>query len=115
MMTVEQASRVEKDGVTAVSVHPGIIMGTRFGGGQPKVAQVIGGPLMRALGLGATLAEASQRFQIACFGDVPSGSYLAKGRPVPLPKDARNERARQAVYASLERLASGTGASNRAA
>jgi retinol dehydrogenase-12 len=115
MMTVEQARRFETDGVTAVSVHPGIIMGTQFGGGQPKVAQVFGGPIMRAIGLGATLAEASRRFQVACLEDVPSGSYLVKGRPAPVPKDARDEATRATVWDLLERWASRAAPTTRAA
>src|SRR5207253_2387286 len=78
MMTVEQSKRFGADGVTAVSIHPGIIMGTRFGGGQPKIAQMIGGPIMRAIGFACTLEEATRRFNVAAFGDVPTGSYVVK-------------------------------------
>jgi len=33
------------------SIHPGVILGTRFGGGQPKVMQMLAGPVMRLIGL----------------------------------------------------------------
>ncbi|HVO29958.1 MAG TPA: SDR family NAD(P)-dependent oxidoreductase [bacterium] len=105
MMTVEQAKRYEKDGVRVVSVHPGIIMGTRFGGGQPKIAQILGGPVMRAIGLGATIDQASERFRIACFDDVPNAAYIVKGKPAPLPKPAQDPAVRSAVLALLEKLA----------
>jgi NAD(P)-dependent dehydrogenase (short-subunit alcohol dehydrogenase family) len=55
MMTVEQAKRYAGDGVTAVSIHPGIIMGTRFDGGQSAFAQAIGGPIMRLVGFACTM------------------------------------------------------------
>lgn len=103
MMTVEQSKRLP--GVSAVSVHPGIIMGTRFGGGQPKAVQAIFGPLMRAVGVACTLDEAVRRFRVASFDDVPSGSYLANGEVAPLPKQANDENVRGQVWTLLERLA----------
>lgn len=105
MMTVEQARRYEAEGVTAVSIHPGIIMGTRFGGGQPKAMQLIVGPLMRFIGLACTLEEAQRRFFVAAFGDVPNGSYLVNGKPADLPKQVKDESVRTKVYALLEKLA----------
>jgi NAD(P)-dependent dehydrogenase (short-subunit alcohol dehydrogenase family) len=111
MMTVEQAKKYASDGVTAVSIHPGIIMGTRFGGGTPKIAQLIGGPIMRAIGMACTLDEAVRRFRVACFGDVPTGSYLQKGAPTALPKQSNDEAIRGQVVALLDKLAAnGTGA-----
>jgi NAD(P)-dependent dehydrogenase (short-subunit alcohol dehydrogenase family) len=104
MMTVEQAARLGPDGITVVSVHPGVIMGTRFGGGQPKLVQALGGPIMRAIGFACTLEEAVRRFCVACFGDVPSGSYVVKGEPAPLPKQAQDPAVRARVYALVEGL-----------
>jgi len=105
MMTVEQARRYAADGVTAVSIHPGIIMGTRFGGGQPKAMQMIAGPIMRLIGLACTLEEAQRRFFVAAFGDVPNGSYIVNGKPAELPKQVKDESVRARVYALLEKLA----------
>jgi NAD(P)-dependent dehydrogenase (short-subunit alcohol dehydrogenase family) len=105
MMTVEQAKRFERDVIRVTSVHPGIIMGTRFGGGQPKIAQAIGGPIMRAIGMAATLEEAVRRFRVACFEDVPSGSYLVKGAVAPLPKQVNEQPVREKVFGLLEKLA----------
>ena len=105
MMTVEQARRYAADGVTAVSIHPGIIMGTRFGGGQPKAMQMIAGPIMRLVGLACTLEEAQRRFFVAAFGDVPNGSYIVNGKPAELPKQVNDESVRAKVYALLEKLA----------
>ncbi len=105
MMTVEQANRFAADGVTAVSVHPGIIMGTRFGGGQSVFAQAVGGPVMRLFGLACTLDEAVRRFRVACFGDIPSGSYVVKGQPAKLPKQANDGAVRGRVMSMIEGLA----------
>lgn len=104
MMTVEQAARFAPAGVKAVSVHPGIIMGTRFGGGQPPLMQAIAGPILRGIGLATTLQEAVRRFKAACFGDVPSGSYVVKGAPAPLPKQSADPAIRAQVVALLDKL-----------
>lgn len=105
MMTVEQAQRFERDGVTVVSVHPGIIMGTRFGGGQSALLQAIAGPLTRMMGLGCTLDEAVRRFRVACFDGVPNGAYIVKGVAAPLPKQANEAAMRAKVMGVLEQLA----------
>ncbi len=105
MMTVEQSARHANDGVTYVALHPGIIMGTRFGGGQAKLMQVLAGPVMRLIGIACTLDEAKRRFRVAAFEEIPSGSYVVKGKPAPLPKQARDEKVRRDVVALLEKIA----------
>lgn len=105
MMTVEQAKRYEAEGVKVVALHPGIIMGTRFGGGQPKAVQMIFGPIMRGIGLACTLEEAQRRFRVAAFDDVPSGSYLVNGKVAALPKQVKDDSIRGRVFALLEKLA----------
>lgn len=105
MMTVEQAKRFESDGVKAVSIHPGVIMGTRFNGGQPAAVQAIAGPIMRAIGFACTMDEAKRRFRVAAFGDVPTGSYIVKGEVAPLPKQANDATVRTRVVQLLEKLA----------
>lgn len=107
MMTVEQAKRYEAEGVKVVSVHPGIIMGTRFGGGQPAFVQAVFGPIMRGVGFACTLEEAVRRFGVACFGDVPTGSYIVKGAPAPLPKQVNDQAVREKVFALIEKTANG--------
>ncbi len=105
MMTVEQSKRLGTDGVTAVSMHPGVIMGTRFGGGQPKLMQWLAGPIMRGIGFGCTLEEATRRFMVAAFGDVPTGSYMVNGKVAELPKQVNDAAVREKVYGLLEGLA----------
>ena len=67
------------------ALHPGVIVGTRFGGGQPKWMQAIAGPIMRGVGFACTLEEAVRRFKVAAFDPIPNGSYVVKGVPSPLP------------------------------
>jgi len=106
MMTVEQAERFQSDGITVNALHPGIIMGTRFGGGQPKIAQLIGGPIMRAMGLACTLDEAVRRFRLAAFDEaIPSGAYVVKGKAAALPRQAKDGAVRAQVMALLEKSA----------
>lgn len=103
MMTVEQAAAAN-DGVTFVSVHPGVIVTTRFGGGLPPVVAAVMGPVLRLFGIGCTLDEAVRRFRVACFDDVKSGSYMQKGVVTPLPKQANDAGVRQEVVALLNSL-----------
>ena len=105
MMSVEQAKRYGPEGVTVTSLHPGVIMGTRFGGGQPKLVQALVGPVMRAVGFACTLEEATRRFRVACFDDLPSGSYLVNGKVAALPKQSNDPAVRERVVAVLEKLA----------
>ena len=105
MLTVEQAKRHAGEGIAYVALHPGIVMGTRFGGGQPKAMQLLAGPVMRLAGIACTPEEALRRFHVAAFGDVPSGTYLVKGRASALPKPSRDEAMRARVVSLVEKLA----------
>ena len=105
MMTVEQAARYASEGITAVALHPGIIMGTRFAGGPPKPLQAIMGPIMRAVGFAVTLEESTRRFMVAAFDTLPSGSYLVNGKVAQLPKQTQDAQVREQVYGLLAKLA----------
>ena len=102
LMTVEQAQRFANDSVTAVSMHPGIILGTRFNGGTPKVMQAVGGPILRAVGLACTIDEAQRRFREVAFGDVGNGSYVVNGKKGTLPKQATDPVLRGRLMALLD-------------
>jgi NAD(P)-dependent dehydrogenase (short-subunit alcohol dehydrogenase family) len=107
MMTVEQAERWKSDGISAVSVQPGIVVGTRFGGGQPSgpsFGRTVGATVLRLLGIGASLKKATDRYQQAAFGDMPSGTYFAWGKVTKLPQQAQDAGVRQAVWQLLEKL-----------
>ena len=110
MMTVEQAERWKSDGISAVSVQPGIVVGTRFGGREPSgpsFGRTVGVTLLKLLGIGATLEQATERYQEAAFGDMASGSYFAWGKVTKLPQQAQDIGVRQAVWQLLEKLRDG--------
>lgn len=107
MLTLEQAERWKRDGISAVAVQPGIVMGTRFGGGEPSrpsVGRSVGAPIMRLLGIGATLEQASERYQKAAFDELASGTYFAWGKVAKIPKQAQDEEVRLAAWRLLEKL-----------
>ncbi len=112
MLTVEQAERWKGDGISALSVQPGIVVGTRFGGGQPgrpsrlRSARIA---MMGRMGIGATIEQAVERYTQCAFGDLPSGSYFAFGRVTPLPRQAQEADTRAAVWALVERLSKTVG------
>jgi NAD(P)-dependent dehydrogenase (short-subunit alcohol dehydrogenase family) len=109
MMTVEQADRWKSDGISAVSVQPGIVVGTRFGGREPSGPsswRTVGATLLQLLGIGASLEQATERYQQAAFGDMASGTYFAFGKVARLPLQAQDAGVRQAVWQLLEKLTS---------
>jgi NAD(P)-dependent dehydrogenase (short-subunit alcohol dehydrogenase family) len=109
MMTVEQAERWKSEGISAVSVQPGIVIGTRFGGREPlgpSFGRTVGATLLQRLGIGASLTQATDRYQQAAFGELASGTYFAWGKVTKLPPQAQDAGVRQAVWQLLEKLTS---------
>ena len=109
VLTLEQAERWMSDGISAFSVQPGVVLGTRFGGSQPSgpsFGRTIGVTLLGLLGIGATLEQATDRYQQAAFGAMASGSYFAWGKVTKLPQQAQDLAVRQAVWQLLEKLTS---------
>ncbi len=109
MMTLEQAERWKSDSISAVSVQPGIVVGTRFGGREPSgssFGRTVGETLLRLLGIGATLEQATDRYQQTAFGAMASGTYFAWGKVTKLPQQAQDAGVRQALWQLLEKLTS---------
>jgi NAD(P)-dependent dehydrogenase (short-subunit alcohol dehydrogenase family) len=107
LMTLEQAERWMSDGISAVSVQPGVVLGTRFGGSEPSgpsFGRTAGVTLLKVLGIGATLEQATDRYQEAAFGAMASGSYFAWGKVVKLPQQAQDVGIRQVLWQLLEKL-----------
>jgi retinol dehydrogenase 14 len=108
MVTLEQAERWERDGISAVAVQPGIVTGTRFGGADPSnpsLGRSIGAPIMKLLGIGATLEQATERYQQAAFDSrLASGAYFAWGKVAKIPNQAQDADVRLAVWRLLEEL-----------
>jgi NAD(P)-dependent dehydrogenase (short-subunit alcohol dehydrogenase family) len=109
MMTLEQAERWKQDGMSAIAVQPGIVLGTRFGGREPSgpsLGRTVAATMMKLLGIGATLEQATDRYQRAAFGDMASGTYFAWGKVAKIPQQAQDAGVRRAVWQLLERLTS---------
>ena len=107
MVTLEQAERWKRDGINAVAVQPGIVMGTRFGGAEPSrpsLGRSVGIPIMKLLGIGATLQQATERYQQAAFDRLATGTYFAWGKVAKIPKQAQDADVRFAVWRLLEKL-----------
>ena len=108
MVTLEQAERWKRDGISAVAVQPGIVIGTRFGDADPSnpsLGRSIGAPIMKLLGIGATLEQATERYQQAAFDRrLASGTYFAWGKVAKVPNQAQDADVRLAVWRLLEEL-----------
>jgi NAD(P)-dependent dehydrogenase (short-subunit alcohol dehydrogenase family) len=107
MMTLEQAERWKHDGIRATAVQPGIVLGTRFGGWEPSgpsIWQTMGAAVMQRMGIGATMAQAVERYRLAAFGDMATGTYFAWGKMVAIPRQAQDAGTRAAVWQLLETL-----------
>lgn len=66
MVTLEQANRWKNEGISTVAVQPGIVQETRFGGrepARPSLWQSGGAKMMQLIGIGATLDQATERYQ----------------------------------------------------
>jgi NAD(P)-dependent dehydrogenase (short-subunit alcohol dehydrogenase family) len=108
MLTMEQAERWKRDGISAVAAQPGIVMGTRFAGAEPSrpsLGRNVGAPIMKLLGIGATLEQATQRYQQAAFDSrLASGTYFAWGKVAKVPNQAQDAGVRSEVWRLLEKL-----------
>jgi NAD(P)-dependent dehydrogenase (short-subunit alcohol dehydrogenase family) len=107
MVTLEQAERWKRDGINAVAVQPGIVMGTRFGGGEPSrpsIGRTVGITIMKLLGIGATLQQATERYQQAAFDRLATGTYFAWGKVAKVPNQAQDADVRLEVWRLLEKL-----------
>jgi hypothetical protein len=105
---LEQAERWQPVGIGAVAVQPGIVLGTRFGGGKapsgPSLGRTVAATLMRLIGIGASMEQAVERYQLAAFGDLASGTYLAWGKVAKIPQQAQDAAVRRALWHLLEQL-----------
>ena len=68
--------------------------------------RTVGETLLRLLGIGATLEQATDRYQQAAFGAMASGTYFAWGKVTKLPQQAQDAGVRQALWRLLEKLTS---------
>lgn len=86
----EQAARLGARGITVVTIHPGIIPGTRFGGELPRWFLRLGVWLAWLFRFGSSRAEAAARYVDAATGAYSGGTFLSEGRVAELPPRARD-------------------------
>lgn len=105
-LTGEQQRRYRARGVTVVSLHPGIIPGTRFGAdAMPAFLRAIGGFAAKLFRFGSTLDEAAARYVKLATEDVEPGAFYGKGVLAEPPKQAKDEAFAKELWTTLSRLA----------
>ena len=101
-VTLEQAERFAARGVSAVSMHPGIILGTRFGADIPKPVMVIMGGVARLFRMNSSLEQAAARFVRAASGDAKSGTFFDQDKVGTPPTQALDAGFRAQLWQLLE-------------
>lgn len=104
-LTVEQATRLKPKGVTVVSIHPGVIQGTRFGVGViPAPMRAMANAMSKVFHFGTSLDEAAQRFVAAGTGAVETGGYYKAGKLSPPPALCAEAAFREGLWSRLSAL-----------
>jgi retinol dehydrogenase-14 len=107
-LTGEMQRRYGRDSITVVSLHPGIIPGTRFGQDMPAFVRAIGGFIARLLGLASTREQAVERYVRVGTGPVEGGAFYDQGKLAEAPVLARDPSFAAALWQRLnERVYSG--------
>ncbi|MCB9702188.1 MAG: SDR family NAD(P)-dependent oxidoreductase [Myxococcales bacterium] len=89
-LTIEEQRRFEARGVSFVSLHPGVIPGTRFGSDSPGIFMKIGPVIARLIGITSTLDEAAERFVHVGSDEVVGGGFYYEGKLRPAPRQAQD-------------------------
>jgi NAD(P)-dependent dehydrogenase (short-subunit alcohol dehydrogenase family) len=89
-LTMEQQRRYAPRGITAVSLHPGIVPGTGFGQEVPAFVRGTMGMVARAFGLASTREQAAARYLALAAGGVTPGGHYRQGKLVAPPAHAQD-------------------------
>jgi NAD(P)-dependent dehydrogenase (short-subunit alcohol dehydrogenase family) len=102
-LTGEQQRRYGERGVTVVSLHPGIIPGTRFAAdAMPAFLRAIGGFVARLFRFASTLDQAAERYVSMATGEVEPGAFYGQGRLAEPPKQAKDEAFAKLLWERLQ-------------
>ncbi|HEX7600575.1 MAG TPA: SDR family NAD(P)-dependent oxidoreductase [Polyangiaceae bacterium] len=104
-LTKEQQRHYATQGVTVVSLHPGIIPGTRFGQDMPAFLRSFGGFVARLFGIASSLDDAAQRYVLVGTGQVDGGAFYKEGKLAPPPALADDPAFAAQLWTHLEGLA----------
>ena len=91
-------------GVSFVSLHPGIIPGTRFGSEMPAFVQKVAPWIAKILRLASSPAEAAARFVAVGTGEVEAGGFYYEGELREAPKQAQDPEFAASLRGALEGL-----------
>ena len=103
-LTVEAQRRYGARGVSFVSLHPGIIPGTRFGSEMPAFVQKVAPWIAKILRLASSPAEAAARFVAVGTGEVEAGGFYYEGELREAPKQAQDPEFAASLRGALEGL-----------
>jgi retinol dehydrogenase-14 len=106
-LTIEQQRRFGARGVDFVSLHPGVIPGTRFGSDSPGILMKIGPMIAKLMGITSTLDEAAERFVRVGTGEVLGGGFYYEGKLREAPTRAQDPAFATELRAALSDLSQG--------
>jgi NAD(P)-dependent dehydrogenase (short-subunit alcohol dehydrogenase family) len=89
-LTIEQQRRWGGEGITAVSLHPGVIPDTRFGSEMPPLVRKLGPAIARLFGMASTADEAAARYVRVGSEPVDGGAFYYEGVPRPAQRQAQD-------------------------
>jgi NAD(P)-dependent dehydrogenase (short-subunit alcohol dehydrogenase family) len=105
--TNEAQRRHGARGITFVSLHPGVIPNTRFGGEMPAFMRSVGPFIARLFGLASTFEQAAERYFQAGTGPVDPGGFYAEGVLKAAPVQTQDAAFAATLWQHLEELTSG--------
>jgi NAD(P)-dependent dehydrogenase (short-subunit alcohol dehydrogenase family) len=100
-LTAEQQRHHGDKGVTFVSLHPGIIPGTRFGQDMPAFVRAFGAFLAKLFRFGSTREQAAERYLRVATGEVTGGGFYDQGKESVAPVLARDPKFGSALWNAL--------------
>ncbi len=103
-LTGEQQKRFGARGITVVSLHPGIIPGTRFGQDIPAFLRAIGEAVAKVFGFGSSLDQAAERYIRVGSGAVEGGGFYKQGELTSPPSQALDAAFASQLWTKLEQV-----------
>jgi len=103
-LTHEQQRRYASKGITAVSLHPGVIPGTGFGQDMPAFLRSFGGGVAKLFGFASTHEQAADRYVQVGTGPVEPAGFYAQGKLEPAPVQAQDPAFAGQLWSKLEEV-----------
>jgi retinol dehydrogenase-14 len=105
-LTIELQRRYGARGVSFASLHPGVILGTRFGSDSPGFLMKLGPFIAKLIGITSTLEQAAERFVTVGTGEVERGGFYHEGKLHKAPRQAEDPAFAASLRSTLEGLVS---------